>query len=69
MSCHTFGIAYRKNTLLDGIAAVRNAAKEIIDDREVVTSKEVEEIITINPLNGDVSDSQLNAGGCQNDHP
>ena len=23
----------------------------------------------LNPLNGDVSDSQLNAGGCQNDHP
>ena len=33
--------------LLDGIAADRNAAKEIIDDREVVTSKEVEEIIAI----------------------
>ena len=28
------------------IAAVRNAAKEIIDDRVLVTSKEVEEIIT-----------------------
>ena len=36
-----------ETSLLDGIAAVRNAAKEIIDDREVVTSKEVEEIITI----------------------
>ena len=23
---------------------------------------------TVNPLNGDVSDSQLNAGGGQNDH-
>ena len=33
--------------LLDGIAAIRNAGKEIIDDREVVTSKEVEEVITI----------------------
>ena len=35
-----------ETSLLDGIAAVRNAAKEIIDDRVLVTSKEVEEIIT-----------------------
>ena len=45
-------------SLLDDIAAVRKAAKKIIDDRKVVTQKEIQEIITIEEKSIDKIPSQ-----------
>merc|ERR1712179_68262 len=55
-------------SLLDDIAAVRNAAKKIIDDRKVVTPKEVEEIITIKDSGGDSIDTAPSLGSIDDVH-
>ena len=55
-------------SLLDDIAAVRNAAKKIVDDRKVVTQQEVEEIITIKDSGGDNIDNVPSPGSIDDVH-
>ena len=59
---------FEDTSLLDDIAAVRNAAKKIIDDRKVVTLKEVEEIITIKDSGGDDIDTAPYLGSIYDVH-
>ena len=53
-----------KNMLTKATGAHFNEKGHKISDMQITVIEKI-----FNPLNGDVSDSQLNAGGCQNDHP